>query len=589
MCGIAGEIRFDGRAPDKKLLTRSSERLAPRGPDSEGMVIEKNWGFVHRRLSIIDLSDAGNQPMQIPELGLTLVFNGEIYNYLDIRKELQDLGHHFNSHSDTETLLRGYAQWGQQVLEKMNGMFAFCIRDEKQKKYFIARDRLGIKPFYFSDRPQAFSFASNIRSLLCFDDIDTTIDPVSLHHYLSFHAVVPSPRTILSGVLKLDAGHFLEITFEGKKTFQQYWKPDYIHKKVMPERQWQEETEKCLRKAVKRRLIADVPVGVFLSGGVDSSLITALIAKSGQKNINTFSVGFEGAAEEAGDEFKYSNIIAEKFQTNHHRFLVKTDELLDFLPECIRQMNEPMVSYDNIGFYLLSKAASKHVKVVQSGQGADEVFGGYHWYPPMINSTNALKDYTQLFLDRSDEKMQETLNSDWYHENYAYNYVKNYFSKNKNLFPVDKALCIDTHVMLVEDPIKRVDSNTMAFGLEARVPFLDHELIELAAQMPPELKVQSGGKYILKNIARMHVPSEVIDRPKGYFPVPQLKYIEGPFLDFVKKYLTESNIKKRGIFQPQYVDKLLSQPKAHITALRGSELWQVALLEIWLQEQGIES
>lgn len=246
-----------------------------------------------------------------------------------------------------------------------------------------------------------------------------------------------------------------------------------------------------------------------------------------------------------------------------------------------------MVSYDNIGFYLLSKAAAQHVKVVQSGQGADEVFGGYHWYQKMIDSKDPVNDYANAFFDRSPEKMKDTLATNWDGQNYTKRFVEGYFAEAPGLSAVDQALRIDTHVMLVEDPVKRVDANTMAFGLEARVPFLDHDVVELAAKMPSDLKVKDGGKYLLKKIARKFVPSEVIDRPKGYFPVPQLKYIQGPFLDFVKGYLTPETIKARGIFRQEYVDQLMQSPEKHLTPLRGSELWQVAVLEIWLQKQGI--
>jgi asparagine synthase (glutamine-hydrolysing) len=250
-------------------------------------------------------------------------------------------------------------------------------------------------------------------------------------------------------------------------------------------------------------------------------------------------------------------------------------------------MSEPMVSHDAIGFYLLSHEVKKHVKVVQSGQGADEIFAGYHWYPPLLESTNAVADYAHVFFDRDHAELASALNPDLVGEDHSRQFVAEHFAQPGALRPVDQALRIDTTIMLVDDPVKRVDNMTMGWGLEARVPFLDHEVVELAARMPAELKVQGGGKHVLKEAARQVIPAAVIDRPKGYFPVPALKYLRGPYLDLVKGAVTSTRARQRGVFQPCYVNSLLSSPETHITPLRGSKLWQVALLELWLQAHGI--
>ena len=352
--------------------------------------------------------------------------------------------------------------------------------------------------------------------------------------------------------------------------------------------EWRDRVLAALRLAVERRMVADVPVGVLLSGGVDSSVVVGLLAESGQKGLMTFSIGFEEANNEKGDEFIYSDLIAERFGADHHKMMIESARLLDALPGTIAAMSEPMVSYDNVGFYLLSQEVAKHIKVVQSGQGADEVFGGYHWYPPLAASNDIVDDYARVFFDRSHATMSEHLAPEWLAEgDPSRDFVAAHFAEAGAHAPVDKALRLDSTVMLVDDPVKRVDNMTMAWGLEARVPFLDHELVELAARVPAEHKLAEGGKGVLKDAARLVVPSEVIDRKKGYFPVPALKYLDGPYLEMVRDALGSEAARQRGLFRQDYLDRLFAAPEDHITPLRGSELWQVGLLEMWLQTNGI--
>ena len=312
-----------------------------------------------------------------------------------------------------------------------------------------------------------------------------------------------------------------------------------------------------------------------------------LLAEQGQRGLNTFSVGFESVDDEKGDEFQYSDIIARHFGTDHHQIRVDSDRLLPALDNCIGAMSEPMVSHDVIGFYLLSEEVSRHVKVVQSGQGADEVFAGYHWYPPLLDSRDPVGDYARVFFDRDHAEFAEAVNPDLVQRDFSREFVTAWFDSAAAEAPVDKALHIDTTVMLVDDPVKRVDNMTMAWGLEARVPFLDHELVELAARIPAEHKIAAGGKGVLKEAARSVIPHEVIDRPKGYFPVPALKYIQGEYLTYVKDALSQPAARQRGLFRDDYVDTLLQDPKQHITPLRGSKLWQIALLELWFQQHGL--
>jgi asparagine synthase (glutamine-hydrolysing) len=333
-------------------------------------------------------------------------------------------------------------------------------------------------------------------------------------------------------------------------------------------------------------MVADVPVGVLLSGGVDSSLIVGLLAEAGQDaaGLKTFSIGFESAGGEEGNEFRYSDLIAKHYGTQHYRIEVGAKRMEHVLPDVIRAMSEPMVSHDNVGFYLLSEEVAKHVKVVQSGQGADEIFGGYHWYPPLANSNDPVGDYAKAFFDRDHAEYLHVVGDKYLDQDHSRAFVEAHFAMPGADTAVDRALRIDSQIMLADDPVKRVDNMTMAWSLEARVPFLDHEVVELAARVPPDLKLADGGKGVLKSVARKVIPNEVIDRPKGYFPVPALKYLQGSVLDMVRNVLKSDAARKRGLFKPDYVDKLLASPKDHITPLRGSKLWQIALLELWLQE-----
>ena len=572
-------------------ISTMADILAPRGPDAAGFVVRGNVGLGHRRLRILDLSDKSQQPMVDPDLGLSLVFNGCIYNFRELRTELEEKGYRFFSEGDTEVILKAWHAWGEDCVARFHGMFAFVLHERDSGRVVMARDRFGIKPLYLAETGGALRFASSLPAIVAAGGVDTSIDVEALHNYMTFHAVVPPPRTILSGVRKLPPATMRVYRPDGGFEDRRYWDPPYSRRAgdgAMTRQDWQEQLLDALRTAVKRRMIADVPVGVLLSGGVDSSLIVGLLAEAGQRGLMSFSVGFEEANGEKGDEFVYSDLIAREFGTDHRKIFVPSADLMEALPGTIAAMSEPMVSYDNVGFYLLSREVSRHVKVVQSGQGADEVFGGYHWYPPLVDSNDVVSDYGRVFRDRSHEVLRTQLADEWISGHDASGaLLRSHLLRAGADTPVDQALRLDSNVMLVDDPVKRVDNMTMAWGLEARVPFLDHELVELAARIPPEEKLRDGGKGILKDVARKVVPSAVIDRKKGYFPVPQLKYIAGPYLDMIRDTLHSQKARERGLFRDAYLDRLLDRPSEHITPLRGSELWQVGLLEMWLQAQGV--
>ena len=586
MCGICGEIRFDNQTPSLSMIGTITDNMSPRGPDASGTYGQSHFLFGHRRLKIIDLSNHAQQPMIDSHLGLSIVFNGTIYNYKELRKTLENKGYNFFSNGDTEVILKAFHAWGESCVNHFNGMFAFAIYNRQNDQLFVGRDRLGIKPLYYSKTSRYFRFASSLPALLADKDVDTQIDPVALHYYMTFHSVVPAPNTIIKGIRKVKPAHTLTISSDGTIKEKKYWTLNFTARTEENDYtfdDWKDGLKSQLENAVIRRLTADVPVGVLLSGGLDSSLLVGLLSKMGSKDLNTFSIGFEEVRGKKGDEFEYSDVIAQEFETIHHKIQVGTSRVLPSLDLCVKSMNEPMVSHDCIGFYLLSEEVSKHVKVVQSGQGADEIFAGYHWYPPMMTSTNPVADYANVFFDRDHEEYQQAVHQKFIESNYSMDFISQSFEAPGAESAIDKALRNDITVMLIDDPVKRVDNMTMAWGLEARVPFLDHELVEFAARIPADMKVRNNGKYILKELAREVIPSKVIDRPKGYFPVPALTYLRGNYLDRVRDILNAKSAIDRHIFNMDYIHMLLKDPENHITPLSGSKLWQVALLEYWFQ------
>lgn len=604
MCGFSGELRLDGASPDIGAVAKMTATMSDRGPDAEGIYASGPIALGHRRLSIIDLSSCGNQPMHDPQLGLTVVFNGCIYNYKQLRESLETQGYSFFSTSDTEVVLKAYHAWGDDFVNQLQGMFAFVIHERDSRRTFLARDRFGIKPLYLAQDGSRLRFASTLPALVAGGGIDTSIDPVALHHYLSFHAVVPPPHTILNGVRKLPPATTRAIEADGEVAEREFWRPVFERdpdKADWSAAGWEEAVLEAMRSAVNWRTVADVPVGVLLSGGLDSSLVVGLLAEAGQDSINTFSIGFESVGGEEGDEFKYSDVIARHYGTEHHQIRIDTARMLPALNDTVAAMSEPMVSHDAVGFFLLSQEVAKHVKVVQSGQGADEVFAGYHWYPPMQALTDQLRDapreelvrqavqrYSEAFFDRPHAEMAEVLNPQYQiGDDVSRNFVQRHFLRDGAETATDMALRLDSQIMLVDDPVKRVDNMTMASGLEGRVPFLDHEVLQIAAQVPPELKLAHDGKGVLKEAARRIIPSEVIDRPKGYFPVPALKHLQGPYLDLIRDALHAPEARERAMFADPYVNRLLDAPNEELTALRGNKLWQLGLLEMWLQAHDI--
>jgi len=580
-------MNFSAAAVDNSLLERMKQALAKRGPDDEGSWLQGGVGLGHRRLSVIDLSNHSHQPMQDKALGLVLVFNGAIYNYRELRADLLAQGYEFFSQGDSEVIIKAYHRWGEDCVVRLHGMFAFALFDEHDNSLFLARDRFGIKPLYYSANHDYFRFASNTQALLAAGGVDVSIDPAALHQLFTLHAVVPAPRTVLQGVRKLPPAHWMRVSAKGETRTQSYWSFSATRpQQALSEDEWLEAIHDSLRTAVRKRNdVADVPVGVLLSGGLDSSLLVALLAELKIDPIRTYSIGFEDIGDERGSEFEYSDQVVERYATLHHKIRIPNDEVLQRLPEAVDAMSEPMFGQDAIAFYLLAEQVSKDVKVVQSGQGADEVFGGYFWYPRMQADTQGepIERFSRHYFDRDHAEMRRFLQADFTREDYSSDLIRQKLAAVQADSFLDAVLHLDVSTLIVDDPVKRVDNMTMAWGLEARVPFLDHHLVELAARCPIEIKLKEGGKYPLKAMARGLLPDAVIDRPKGYFPMPALKYVRGEFLDFMRDILNSSACRNRGLYSRSFIDLLLSAPEMHFTRIQGSKLWHAALLEYWLQ------
>ena len=564
--------------------------MESRGPDSDGVIAHGPVALGHRRLSIIDLSavrrptDGGQRPRAHPG-----VQRAASTTTRPCAPSCKPLGYRFFSGADSEVVIKAFHRWGTECVDRFKGMFAFAIADRATGVVTLARDRLGIKPLYVAEQPGRLRFASTIRALLRAGDVDTELDRNALHHYMSFHSVVPAPRTMYRGVRKLPPATVRVIRPDGSHTDTVYWTPAFERdpaRAQWSDRDWQDALLEALRTAVSRRMVADVPVGVLLSGGIDSSIVVALLAEQGQRGLATFSIGFDSVGGESGDEYFYSDLVAKTFGTDHHRIHIDSSRLLPAVPKTIAAMSEPMVSHDCVAFYLLSEEVSKSVKVVQSGQGADEILAGYDWYPPLahVAREQTTESYAKVFFDRGHADVLDIFTSEYVAEgDPSWEFVSAHQRRPGADTAVDAALRLDTQVMLVDDPVKRVDTMTMAWGLEARVPFLDHDFVELAATCPAELKLASGGKGVLKDASRALLPAEVIDRTKGYFPVPGIRHLHGDIMDMVRDALTNDAARTRGLYRQETVNRLLAAPNDTRTTLGANALWQLAVLEMWLQ------
>lgn len=631
MCGITGKVVFSQNAAVKEAdILAMNRALAHRGPDDEGIYIskDKKVGLGQRRLAIVDLSPLGHQPMSYLDR-YWLVFNGEIYNFLESRSALENDGYTFTSKTDTEVIAALYDKYGPDCLKYLRGMFAFVIYDLKEQRLFGARDRVGKKPFKYYLNDRVFIFASELKAILTQKEYQKEPDYQAINHFLTLQ-YCPAPLTGFKGIKKLPPAHYFTLDLKsGAFNLQRYWRLDYCQKLISSENEWKERILGKLEESVRLRMVADVPLGAFLSGGIDSSAIVALMSKLSSTPVKTFSIGF---AEQSHNELPYAKIIAEKYATQHTEFIVKPDAL-DVLPKLVEAYEEPYADSSAIPTYYVSKLTREHVTVALNGDGGDENFAGYTRYS--IHKLSLLYQHLGLVnrhlglplsrllarqfpgtltgrLARFTETMQDPASLRF--TNYLYHLsdpekeallspefrqrisqAGNSLSDPRELVAaqfgeantpdlLDQALYADFNTYLPDDLLPKVDIATMQVALEGRSPFLDHELLELTAQIPFALKLKGidNKKHILKKALEGLVPHEVMYRPKRGFSVPVEKWFRGELKEFLAEQLLSDRANKRQLFNQTAVKDLF---EAHVNAKANysAQLWSLLMLELWFQ------
>jgi len=620
MCGIAGFVdRWDSgqaRPVEERaaILDSMCRIIEHRGPDDQGVTLDRGVALGMRRLSIIDLA-GGHQPISGEDGSVSIVYNGEIYNFHELKDRLEAAGHKFKTHCDTETVLHGYEEFGPDCLKDLRGMFAFAIWDAKKQVLFIARDRAGKKPLYYSvTRGGSLIFGSELKVLLQHPDVEREIDPKALDAYFTL-GYIPDPYSIFKNVKKLPPGHYLTFS-EGRLDVKQYWDFNFNPSESLREEDYLEELRFLLDESVRLRLISDVPLGAFLSGGIDSSTIVGLMARHSAQPVKTFSIGFH---EDSYNELKYARMTAQKFGTDHHEFFV-TPEICSVVDELAWFMDEPFADQATIPNYVVSKLAREHVKVVLSGDGGDELFAGYTRY--IVAQNRASFDLIPKTLRQGLGPLSKNLPHGTKGRNYLFNIsldpvsryldsVSTFTSLNReslytrdfrdlvgtegyvsSLFrdlsakvttgePLDRLLYIDSKTYLPGDILAKVDRTSMAVSLEARAPLLDHKLIEFVGQMPAKLKLSGlESKHLLKKAVADLVPHEILNRPKQGFGVPIQDWINRQLRSRIRESLTEPRSQQRGYVEPGYINVLLNE---HERGRRDHSdgLWALFMLELW--------
>ncbi len=623
MCGIVGFVNAGAKAVSREIVEKMNSCIVHRGPDEDGFYVKDNVALAMRRLSIIDLAE-GQQPIFNEDKTKLIVFNGEIYNFQELRKNLENNGHKFKTHSDTEVIIHLYDEYGVDCVQHLRGMFAFAIWDTTEKTLFIARDRVGKKPLLYSHQSNGdLIFGSEFRALLAHPDISREVDFEAIDSYLSF-LCVPAPQTAFKQIRKLEPGHWLRWK-AGKIETNRYWLPDFSKKIKISEEEAIEETTRILRESVKLRMISEVPLGAFLSGGVDSSVVVALMAQESDKPVKTFSIGFE---EQDFSELKYAKKVAEHVGAEYNEFIVKPDAL-EVLPKLVEHYGEPYADSSAIPTYYVAKETRKYVTVALNGDGGDESFAGYeryaamqiaqlyHRFPKVLRKaliekpvslipTSELKksrvrDAKRFLQAASMEKTEryfhwttvfrEQAKADLYTEDFIQTVAENdasdvlskWFEKANGSGILDTTLLTDQMTYLPNDLLVKVDIASMANSLEARSPFLDHNVIEFAASLPENLKMrQFKTKSLLKKVAAKLVPKEVIYRRKMGFGVPIGNWFRGEMKNFVKDILLSEKSLNRGIVKSDVLQKYVEE---HINAERDHtfQIWTLLMLELWFQ------
>jgi asparagine synthase (glutamine-hydrolysing) len=632
MCGIAGIVDLKGRPVERPLLERLCTRLAHRGPDDEGFHFDRNVALGQRRLSIIDLS-SGRQPMSNEDGTVWVTFNGEIYNFLELRGELEVHGHRFATRSDTEVIVHAFEQYGTGCLERFRGMFAFAIWDQRRRLLFLARDRVGKKPLFYAQADSQFVFASELQALLQHPRVRRELDPAALDEYLTY-GYIPAPRTAFRNVFKLPPAHFLtlELPEEAVGTtdpkVDSYWRLEYTPKLDLDEDEAAEGLLEVLTEAVRQRLIADVPLGALLSGGVDSSVVVALMSRLSDRPVKTFSIGFD---DKAFNELPYARLVARRYGTDHHELIVRA-RALDVLPTLVRHYGEPFADSSAIPSYYVAQLTRRHVTVALNGDGGDESFAGYERYlgsgladryqkiprPVRVGMIEPLAALIPGALPRRNRLGQAKRFLQVAAQPAARRYLRwvSYFTpeQKQNLYTpefraqlgeheggswllrqfddvrregcnhLDVLLATDVRSYLPYDLLVKMDIATMANSLEARSPFLDHKVMEFAARLPGRFKLRGGTlKYLLKKVARKLLPAQVLDRRKMGFGMPVGNWMRGELRPLLDDLLLSSRALARGYFRPEAVQQLVKE-NANGPHDHSNQLWSLLWLELWHRE-----
>ena len=618
MCGIAGILNLEKGNPGRpELLEGMLRTIIHRGPDEDGTLIDGELAMGMRRLSIIDLAD-GKQPIQNEDGRYSVILNGEIYNYIELRNDLQSRGHKFRTNSDTEVIVHLFEEYGEGCVEHLRGMFGFAIWDHQQHELFIYRDRLGIKPLYYVvDTNRRLIFGSEIKSLLTLPDVTAEIDHAALNEYLSLK-YVPAPRTLFKGIRSLPPGHMIRVC-DSKVEIKQYWDLSFAKKQEFAnEEECVEALLEKLRESIRLRLRSDVPFGAFLSGGLDSSIIVALMSERLDQPVNTFSAGFSGA--DGQDELPYARQVAEKFGCNHHEVLIGADDFLSLADKVMWHLEQPISDQATVATHMVARLARQHVKMVLTGEGGDELFAGYaryvgegysttaKWMPRPLRGLACTAISKLPGLRRQKIALHALMQNDevsrfsnWFPlfngdlkskvvteqlkpmMTNAVDSIAEHLAKCDGKSPLERMLYVDSKLWLPDYLLLRGDKLTMANSIEGRVPLLDHELVEFACGLPDEMKLNGKTrKYLLKKVGERLLPKEIIYRKKQGFPIPIHNWLRNEAKEMMHDLLSPQSLADRGLFDPKVVSQLMA---SHVSgyADHSTELWGVMSIELWMK------
>ncbi len=621
MCGIYGLVQLNGASADIRVVDGLSQAMVHRGPDDRGHLVDGSALIGMNRLSIIDLA-GGHQPLRSDDGALAVVCNGEIYNYRELRDELRRLGRRFQSGSDSEVILHGYAAWGDDFVLRLNGMYAFALWDARRRRMLVGRDRLGVKPLYVARNPRRIAFASEAKALLTLPGVDGSVDPAALDSYLEL-GYVAAPRSIFAGITKLPPATVLTIE-DGKVRERRYWQLPHTVDRSRSDADWFEAVRDGLARATTMQMVSDVPIGAFLSGGIDSSAVVAYMSRASSQPVKTYSIGFEGGAADAFyNELPYARRVATQFGTDHHEIVVKPD-VVSLLPRLLWHMDEPIADTAFITTYLVSEFARRDVTVILSGVGGDELFGGYRRYlgdhyarrfrrVPGWARRFAAMAARQLPADRHSKwrntvryarRFMETMELPFEDRYLAYvevcgagaratlrgpralapagtPVIRAAFDRSRGDDGLNRMFAVDAETQLPDDLLLLTDKMSMAVSLECRVPLLDHELVELAAGMPEGVKVRGGTlKYALKKSLEGVLPDDILHRPKRGFGTPMGAWLKGELAPLLGDLLSADNVRRRGWFEPQAVAQLIDE-HARDREDRTDALLTLMNLEVW--------